>query len=104
MAKHTITGRLSLDGVIHEAGQRVELTSEQAVELADLIGGVPTLEDEGDDGEAKPTAGYNRMTKPQLIATLTERGEEFDPNAKNADLIALLIAGDVLEGDQTPTE
>lgn len=108
MPKHKINGRLSLDGVIYEAGETVTLTAEQAVELAHLLtGDVPTLEDDAPKtgGESKPAPTvYGKMTKPQLVALLTERGAEFDPNAKNDDLKALLEEMDA-KGDapETPT-
>lgn len=116
MPKHKINGRLSLDGVIYEAGSVVTLDAEQAVELAHLLtGDVPTLDDDTSDtgsGDSKPAAKpYKKMTKPQLVAILTERGAEFDPNAKNDDLIALIEKGDEAgappeapAGEDAPTE
>lgn len=93
MAKYTLKSGLSLDGVKYEAGEKVELNAAQFEELQEILDLRPTMEEDEDKGPTVPA--YSKMKKADLVALLTERGaEEFDPNAKNDELIALLVAMD----------
>ena len=88
MAKYKLKSAISLDGVIHAAGTTVELNNAQAAELEECLDTTPTIDVSEGSGDTGPNFG--KMTKKQLVAELEARGAEFDPNAKNADLIAIL--------------
>ena len=100
MAKFRLKSAISLDGVIYQAGASVELTKDQAVELAECLDTTPTIEAPADEGDTAPK--YGKLTKKQLVEELEKRGAEFDPNAKNADLVAILEAMDA--APQAPVE
>lgn len=88
MAKFKLKSGLSLDGVTYKPGEFVELTTAQAKhELAECIEAEAGIPDEG--GEVSGSK-YAKLTKKELVAELTARGAEFDPNAKNDDLKAIL--------------
>lgn len=56
------------------------------------------------DGDGNPGGSTGGMTKEQVAAELTQKGVEFDPKAKKADLVALLANQPVapVADDQAP--
>lgn len=108
--------------IFHDAGQDATVTGEQVIEVKEtakvrsaLKGGViveatkaefdsanstkktkaaaPKVTADGGDDADKPV-DYTKLKKEQLNAELDARGIEHDPEAVNADLVALLVADD----------
>jgi hypothetical protein len=94
MAKFKLKSELSLDGNFYGPGESVELTAAQAEELAEIIDNTRTIDT--DEGGAVSGGKYDKLTKKELVAELTTRGAEFDPNATNANLKAILEGLDVV--------
>ena len=100
MAKYKLKSGLSLDGVKYEAGDSVELTKAQVEELHEILVLTPTIDSEDEGGDEDNGPNYSKMTKKQLVEELTARGAEFDPNAKNAERVAILEGLDAEGGDE----
>lgn len=88
MKKYTLTSGLSLDGETYNAGDKVALTEEQAIELAEIIDNTPTLEETPEE----TSKSVKKMNVEELIDVMTGYGIEFDPNGTKKDFIALIEA------------
>jgi hypothetical protein len=90
VVKHTI----SLDGVIYNPGDTIELNAEQAKQLADNLDHKATPGEKAgaakkeDDTTKSPS--LKKKTNDELAKILTDAKIDFDPNSKKSDLIDLI--------------
>lgn len=92
MKKYTLNSGLALDGEIYNAGDKVALTDEQAIELAEIIDHTPTLEENPEETPVETGKSIKKMNVEELIEVMQAYGIEFDPNGTKKDFIALIEA------------
>lgn len=92
MKKYTLTSGLSLDGETYNAGDKVALTDEQAIELSEIIDNTPTLEEVEPVDPEETTKSIKKMNVAELIEVMQANGIEFDPNGTKKEFIALIEA------------
>lgn len=92
MKKYTLTSGLSLDGETYNAGDKVALTDEQAIELADIIDHTPTLDETPDETPVETGKSIKKMNVEELTGYMQANGIEFDPNGTKKEFIALIEA------------
>lgn len=88
MAQFIAKGRVKYNGKMYVSGQVVEVAEKDVADFKKH--GWEIVKDKKQEDAGKQD--YSKLTVAQMKEVLTEKGIEFDDNAKKAELLALLQA------------
>ena len=91
MTQFIIKGKVKYNGKLYTSGTVVEVDEKDVAEFKkhgwQIVG---EGEHKQEDDKKEEKQDFSKLTVAQLKALLTEKGIEFQDNAKKADLLALL--------------